>query len=149
MFQPYTMHKLNNRWFFTTKRARSCMNFFCCTSFFLKRYFAPIFFLYCIAKHLMCFFLLVVFSIPLSQDYLSLPQTFLLSLHGLHPHVLSNLLFYWFCNMIYYSFPCLSFYHTKCINWIIVTKYATYNLRNFSIHFLISIYTIKKPQHIV
>jgi hypothetical protein len=117
---------------------------FCCTSFFLKIYFAPIFFCIALLNTWCVFFVGCLFK-PLSQHYLSLPQTFSLSLHGLHPHVLSNLLFYWFCNMIYYSFPCLSFYHTKCINWIIVTKYATYNLTNFSIHFFIGIYTIKKP----
>ncbi len=131
----------------TTKRTRSCMNCLCCTSSFLKDILHYFFFGIALLDTL-SFFLLVVFSIPLSQHYLSFPQTFLLSLHGLHPHVLSNLLFYWFCNMTYYSFPHLSFYHTKCINWIIVTKYATYNFKNFSIHFLIGIYTIKKTQHI-
>ncbi len=29
------------RWFLTTKRARSCKNYFCCTIYFLKGSFAP------------------------------------------------------------------------------------------------------------
>jgi hypothetical protein len=40
-------------------------------------------------------------------------------------------------------FPCLSFYKVIYINWTIVIKHATHNLRSFSIHFLVMSYIIK------
>jgi hypothetical protein len=145
MFQPYTMHKLNNRWFFTTKRTRSCMNCFVAHHSFWKYILHQFFFCIALLNTLCVFFVGCLFNTPFHNTIYLFLKLFRYH-YMVYIHMfLSNLLFYWFCNMIYYSFPCLSFYHTKCINWIIVTKYATYNLTNFSIHFFIGIYTIKKP----
>jgi len=85
------------RWFLTTKRLRSCKNYFCCTSFFKGSFWPK-------KNDIALLDAIGFFNICLSNTHLARlilpPQMFLQSQHGLHLHVFSRLLFHWFYNMI-------------------------------------------------
>ncbi len=86
------------RWFLTSKRPRSYINYFCSTTSFLKGTFAP--------KNsnnsklnTLSFFLPSCFSNTIVNG-LSTSSNFLQAKHDLHPHVFSMLLFHFFNNGI-------------------------------------------------